>query len=668
MSLSCSSPPFFSVSLGGPRPWLWLVVFAAALVLGLTGPPPALGQPELEVRVSEYLTEVGQGLDLHVKGTVGGPWQGARARVELTGPARPSAGVDGRPVAGSLDVDLGDLSAGFDQSVSIPAELLPAPGAYRLTVTVTAAGDKSMTAAAWLGRVSPAPPSSELAAVWPLALGIQRDPEGVFVSRAIQDSVLPDARAAGSLYAFFSLVDRHPEWHLTLAVEPLLLTQMRDLADGFRERVDGQDQDVAGNDRTAGLAEQALVTFRQVAALDSVQVIPAPYATPHLPVLAREGWPDGLAQMQLGKSELQKDLELIKVPDGAYPPGLEITTDSLGFLSGASIDFALAAPEVREDLAEVPEDQEGPVRVRDADGNRITLLFVNKELRAATGPPWDAGLFFAALASELAGGKRGPFIVSPAQDYLPAPGHFLEEVAQTLQRNPWLHTRTLTEVLASHPPSRRPIFLTRYGGYVEGFVGQAFAERLRGARALVQDLLSATDSDRAPRDRLLLLLYQAQSRYWFLGGSDPRVANLGLAYLEAAEALVKEEFDKVDVAGDKSVIILGDDGEVPVAIVNRTGYPLEVDVHVEGKGLSIGGEAARRVTLGPQENILSFPVGVKGASGSVHVRVVAGITQLEDEFISVRAVSVRALLPWGLGLFVVFVVVAGLLVRRRSGA
>ena len=92
---------------------------------------------------------------------------------------------------------------------------------------------------------------------------------------------------------------------------------------------------------------------------------------------------------------------------------------------------------------------------------------------------------------------------------------------------------------------------------------------------------------------------------------------------------------------------------MPVAVVNRTGYPMQVDVELHGVGLQILGEPTKRVTLGQQENILSFPVRITSASGTVIVKVVAGTTMVDQETIAVRGISIRSTLPWIAGGLVV---------------
>jgi hypothetical protein len=532
---------------------------------------------------------------------------------------------------------------------------------------LTADGGKSREVRVWVGRVSALPPAIDLALVLPAAVGVRRDPAGVFVDDVVQTAAVPKASAPGSLYAYFDTAQRFPDFHFTLGVEPLLLEQLHAQEGGFTLSAGGKEEKVAKDSEAARNAAQAMVAFTSTAGRENVQIMPGPYALPDLTMIARDGWRDGLDQMLLGKKVVMTMLGLPDNPRGAYAPGLEMTTDSVGMFSSASMDYAVVAPDVARDLVETPTDLSQPVRARDRENGRLTLFFTDPQLRATLAAPWDANVFFATLAAELAADKKGPFVVAAADDYELPPADFLVALAEGVALSPWIHTRTLDELVAVQPPSSRPIFLSRYTGFSRGFVTQTYVDRLVATHAKVADFMGATTSDRAPLERLRLLLYTAESRYWMVRGADPAIANLGLSYLDAADAVVAGEFDKVDVAGDKSVIVMGEEGDVPVAVVNKTGYPLQVDVEVQGVGLRILGEARRRVTLGQQENILSFPVRVTGTSGTVVVKVLAGSTVVDQETIAVRAISIRSTLPWILGGVVLLGLAVGLVlwVRRR---
>lgn len=646
-----SSIPLVLFLLAGP------IVFVA----------PARAEPELHAEVGAFLSAVGAPVEVNLTSTLGGPWFGAVAVVEVRGPGSPMSGGREWPVAARVELPLGDREGELAAVLDLSPDDLPAPGAYLLTARVTAGGGKSMSAELWVGRVSNLPGSVDLAVMWPLAFGSHRDLQGAFVDDVVQRAVVPQADEEGSLFGLFKTIDEYPDWRMTLAIEPLLLAQIRDLADGFTTSPAADlTQETPAGDKTAAFAEQALVTLRDVASLDTVQVIPGPYALPALPVLAREGWDDGFEQMQLGKLELQSTLQLSAIPDAAYSPGLDITTDSLGAFSRASIDYVVARADVTRDLAEAPADRRRPVRVQGRENERLTLVLADEELRAALAPPWDIGRFAAALAATLAGGEAGgPLVAAPADEYAHPPAAYLRELGRLLASTPWIRTMTLEDVLGDTPPETRPIFLSRYGGYVEGYTARSHLDGLREAHAAVAALAGAADSDRAPLDSLRRLLFEAESRYWFVPGVDPAVANLGLSYVEAVARAVTEEFDKVDVAGDKSVIVVGDEGRVPVAVVNQTGYPLKVRIALAGDGIDFKDGAEMEVSLGLQETIFDVPVVLSKGRTVMTVVIEAGDLAVDTETIQVRSIAVGPVVAWAVAIVGLLVLIAWAMLRLR---
>ena len=649
------------------RPLRVLLLLAGVLVSWSASSASARAADLLTLVPAVPLSAVGAPLSMRVGGSVDGVWTNAHATLTVRGPGRPGGDVTKLATAGTVETDLGALGPVVAATIPIPADTLSQPGAYRAELRLTADGGKSSEAAVWVGRVSPLPPSVDLALVLPAAVGVHRDPEGNFVDDVVQAAAMPNAASPGSLYAYFDVAQRYPDFHFTLGVEPLLLEQLRSQADGFSTIAAGKKQQVAKGSEAARNATQALTAFKSVSAGDNLQILPGPYALPDLPMIARAGWRDGLDQMLLGRQLVQSVLGLPDSPRGAYAPGLEMITDSLSFFSDASVDYTVVASEVARDLVETPTDLSQPVRARDRDNGRLTLYFADPQLRAALAAPWDVNMFFAVLAAELAAGKKGPFVAAAADDYTLLPGDFLTALADGLALSPWIHTRTLAEVVTTTPPSSRPIFLSRYTGFSQGFVTQAYADRLVATHAHVADFLNATTSDRAPTDRLRLLMYSAEARYWLVRGPDPAIANLGLSYLDAADSIVKGEFAKINVAGNKSVLVMGEEGEVPVAIVNQTGYSLNVDLELQGVGLTVLSDTHKAVTLGQQENILSFPVRITGANGTLVVKVLAGATAVDQQTIAVRALSVRSVLPWIVGVLALLGLVVGFVVwmRRR---
>ena len=403
------------------RPLHLLLLLAGVLISWSAFSASAYAADPLTLAPAVPLSAVGAPLVMKVGGVVDGIWTATHATLTLKGPGRPGDDEAKLATAATVEAELGNVGPLVTATLTVPADKLTQPGAYFAVVHLTAQGGKSGKAAVWVGRVSALPPDIDLAFVLPVAVGVHRDPEGDFVDEVVQAAAVPKAAAPGSLYAYFDTAQRFPDLHMTLGVEPILLEQLRAQADGFTV-VDGdKKQQLTKDSEAARNATQALVAFESTAGRENVQIVPGPYAMPDLTMVARDGWPDGLDQMLLGKQVVQSVLGLPDSPRGAYAPGLEMTTDSLGLFSGASIDYTVVMPDVARDLVETPADLSHPVRARDRDNGRLTLLFADPRLRATLAAPWDANLFFAALAAELADGKTGPFVVAAADDYALAP-------------------------------------------------------------------------------------------------------------------------------------------------------------------------------------------------------------------------------------------------------
>ncbi|HZK49520.1 MAG TPA: hypothetical protein VFD74_07970, partial [Thermoleophilia bacterium] len=205
------------------------------------------------------VSAVGASLDLSLAISLDGPWIDASTVVEVRGPGSPMAGGAEWPVVARIERREGDLGSGeFGLDITLQPEDLPEPGAYLLSVDLIGADGKRLTTRSWCGRISNLPARVDLAVVLPVVSGIRRDPEGAFIDDLVQRAVVPEADQEGSLYGLFSAVEQNRDWHLTLGVEPLFLAQLRDLADGYRERIGGGAvREVPAGEGAARDAEQA---------------------------------------------------------------------------------------------------------------------------------------------------------------------------------------------------------------------------------------------------------------------------------------------------------------------------------------------------------------------------------------------------------------------------
>ena len=208
-------------------PYLSALLLAAAFVVL---PASAQAATPLSVSVNETLSSIAAPVEVRFRGALPSPVVDATVAVIVRGPGLPRTGTGNWPVAARVDQSLGAVAAGFDLSLSIPADSLKTPGAYEITVELTPLGGPTLTGWCWLGRLADPPAEVDLAMVWPITLGVHQDPDGAFVDGAIQSSLAAPPESPGSVFALLSLADALPTWHVTLAVDPAYLDQVLDLS------------------------------------------------------------------------------------------------------------------------------------------------------------------------------------------------------------------------------------------------------------------------------------------------------------------------------------------------------------------------------------------------------------------------------------------------------
>lgn len=656
--------------------------------------PPAWAAGSLIVDPGRLISLLDQWSPITISGEgVAQVYSGAGLTVRIEGPAalgqigddevRLPVAASWRMTASTVGPPSGGAPTGrFTFVVPPSARTLSVPGAYRVTVSV-GGGEVASSGVAWMGKVAPSETPLDLAFVWPAALGIHRDPAGVFIDRVLEtvseplpaevvpagpDPGAPPAAAGrAALTSLLGLSERFPGWRLTFAVEPVLLAQLRDMADGYRRAGDaGGIEDVGADEAPALNAAAALAGFAALGSGDAVEAAVMPYATPDLAVLAREGWRDGFEQLQLGKQEVGPALGLELPPVGAYSPGLGLTAGSLGEYGRASIDYVVVDGGLAAALEEPPAAGAVAVRARNFQADRVTLVFADGRLRDIMGPPWDAGVFFAGLAAVIAAGSPPALVVTPGAEYVIPPQAYLDTIGRELAAAPWISTTTLAGLLAAHPPEARPVVFAGDDVDSLGYIGDTLLAEIQASHALVGDLGAIADPARVPLETSRRLLYTAQSRWWYRIGATPREASTGLAYAIQAGAIARGELDKIAITQVGPPVVWGGRGTLRIDVENGTGYPVEVAMELSGGGAGPGADRDPAVTLQPGANVLTVEMEEATSPKSLTVRVLAGSSVLDEWTADIRFVTWRGIVPWVvLGLALIAAVVGGLSVTRR---
>jgi len=662
------------------------VVAVAALTVAMTllaalPASPAQAADTLAVEARPGLSLVGQSVTLRIQGEGAYPAVDSELAVRITGPAEPSqvGQADPRlPEAASFSAGIGpslpaETAAGggpesWTIPLIIPGDLPTLPGGYLVTVKLNSGGVVGATGSAWFGKVAPRALPLDVAFVLPVALGVHRDPTGTFFDQVLEQAAAPSNGSSSNLRAVTELSRRFPDWRFTVAIEPILLTQLRDMADGY-VRLDGSGapEEVSADDPAAKNAVEVLAAFKAMGGAETVEMAAGPYSGAALGALAAEGWRDGFDQIQLGKQELRQTLGLASVPVGAYSPDLDMTTESLAYYGQASIDHVVVDGQLAADLTEPLAEGAVAARVRDTDNDRVTLVFTSSSLHSLMVPPWDAGVFFAGLAAELALVPRDALVITPGGDFTVPPSSYLEAIGESLTGAPWVETQTLTSLLRAHVPDTRPVLLTRSASGAQGYIEGAMLASLRAAHAAVADLAAAADPAAGPVESARRLLYTAESRWWWHPQTSPEVASIGLSYAEQALTTAEGELDKVKFAGAAPTRIIGRRGTVTLSVDNGADYPLEVEVQLAGDGLTLPDGGSFAVELQPGGNEVPVEVVTAENPFRVDARLMAGASTLDQLSHSVRPVTVMTFLPWAVLAAVVVgaVTLAVLGIRRR---
>lgn len=568
----------------------------------------------------------------------------------------------------------------------VPLATLPSvPGAYRITVEVRSGDILVAVGGTWMGRVAARSAPLDLAFVWMAALGVHRSPDGSFFDAALEQActpgsatasgepaastgdaagdAVPEAEAAppasGNLPALLALPGRFPDWRFSLGIEPVLLTQLRDMADGYtRADESGAAVQVSADDPAAKNAAAVLAGLGGLAEKNAVEVAVSAYAGPDLGLLATQGWRDGFEQIQLGKQELVHTMGLPLPPSAAWSPGLDLTTNSLGDYGEASIDHVLVDAAVAAGLNEPVTKGTVAVRAHDDENDRVTLILADSDLRALMAYPWDPAVLFAGIAAVLASSDRDALVLTPDPDFALPPGVYLDAIGEELRKDPWIRTQTMASLLRAHSPGTRPVLLSRDPSPLSGYIAETIFSAVQSAHVLVDDLAAVADPASLPLETARRSLFLAESRWWSRPGVTPEEASAGLGYAVQAATVAKGELDKVRLGGTKNALILGHKGQVKLVAENGADYAVTIELRLDGQGLRFPQGDVVKVRLEAGGNEIAVPVVGTSSSRELSARLVAGTSLLDEGVMSLRFVALADVLPWaGLGAFVVLVVV-----------
>ena len=665
----------FSGALAG----LSLTIVATAVCLFLVQ-SPAFAAATLTVTSQEGISLVSASEALTVQGSagsVGAALADAQIVIHLSGPAAVDQMSESQPTlasAGTVTYVLdrvADLTTdgSLNTRIVIPSTTLQTPGAYLAEVELVVDQTIQASGSVWLGKVAVPPSNIDVACIWPLTLGIHRNTDGVFFDGVLEDAVAGGNGGTGAIAGLTALGKKFPAWRFSLAVEPVVLSQLRDMSDGYSRLDDaGAVQQVGADAEPAKNAAAALSSLKDLVAAQTRDVLVTPYAGPSMVVLANKGWRDGLEQVQLGKQVTQQILGLGGTLSGAYASDLDITTDSLASYGEASIDHVVVSSFVAADLTEALPAGAVTARARDRDNQRVTLVFADEQVQTlVAAAPWDISHFYAGLAAELASGPRDALVITPPPGSVVPPADYLQAVGEALQRFSWIRTVTIADLVRAHSPGTRPILLDRSSTASPGYIAQGMQASVAAAHQAVQDIADAAGSGRELVEKAQALLYTAESAWWSRPDTSPSVASVGLLYAERARTLAEAELGQITTSGFRSTGVTGRRGTVGLLVDNATTYPVKVEIRLEPEGLTLRGGNTLQVEVQPGRTQIPIEVTKTKGASRLQATLAAGTHTLGVASHSIRFVTVVTFIPWAAGAVVVIagLVAAVLMLRRR---
>lgn len=502
-----------------------------------------------------------------------------------------------------LDTDVpagGSAVVGLSSPVSDLASLATTTesGIYPLTITITDSGgftrlDDLTTQLIYLPVEVERP--LHIAPVWQLVDIPSRTIEG-YESEQGQASPAEEAVAeSGWLRGVADALTSRAGERSRLGIAPLprLLEEIDDLSDGYDRIIDGDVEEVPGSAPIARSAAATIETLRSVVARRGVQTVPVPYSLPDLPSLIE--LEDTTAQLNASEAVLEDVLGVAPGTGWVFPPSGRLDVATLEALRSAG---AAASTFVAPDVVDVPatDDQRNcqedfigithtcPVTLT-TPGGRTRAYVLDEGLQARFGAlvqtPRDRlalQRLFAETAmvwAELPGTSDRVITLSAPPLWHPPPW-ISRLFVRTLARAPWLQMVTPREGLhlgigavdrdlvpqadipASAPDADFTEEIDEAGDVVESFA------RMRPPVGLIQ---------RLRRDVLT-----AQSRLWW---GDAAALERGARFALDARAQAEDELAKITIGGRHDITLTSRTGDIPLSVLNDTGYPVNVKVTLE---------------------------------------------------------------------------------------
>ncbi len=471
-------------------------------------------------------------------------------------------------------------------------------GVYPAEVGLTTANRQTFIDRSFLVVIEPREPLL-VSVAWNLHQPERRLPTGVFIDNTLARLIENKPDKQGLLRQQLTILSEYPALKVNLAVSPILSEQLSTMADGYSVGDDKKKRTVTRNSEASQAAADWFSQLEKIRKSGQAQILTSPYGQAPLATFSDRDWADNISgQLDLAKEVSQEVLSLKRPPRGIYLPGLQIDKKTARQLSASRFQYTIAQTD-SSNTTSAPRPPQSFKNKR----RHLTIFSSDREITNWLQHAYHekAGQELIALLANraLAGPKDGIVVIAPDMAHWLPNGQLLQEVYSALSQTEWIKPVALNSVL------EKPSTPARLGK------ARAISVRDDSYQATQLDLVyndfrdfsMATSASNKLRRRIQRQFYTSQSLD-YLGDVDEQAPSIGQIYADDIRKTVNEEFSKVSLTTPTNITFSTRAGKIPIAIVNRTGYPIKAKLFLSGKDFLFSDDK-KSVSLMPKENLFS---------------------------------------------------------------
>lgn len=476
------------------------------------------------------------------------------------------------------------------------------------------------------------------------------DATGTLTDPSFQAAIAPNGALRAPLEAMATTVaGRSPHGSLDLVIDPLLISQCHDLADGYRT-ADGTE--VSADDARARAANRYLSLLSEVTADQAnVETVATPYANPLLPAMLAD-YPTGdlepelLAETSAGATVVA-GVGATPVATVARPGGGQLSDTALDWLAGTGTQVVLADAHTVERVSSDTTLSVAPGVPMSTDAGDLTLLEPDPDVqtlfsqttlladpvRAAQVVLGQLSLIWKQRPVPSEPTVRGVAVAPPSN----LPPQMWGPLLSRLTRAPFLAPVTATAMVATANPSNPNTEQPLSNPSAAAFSPEYAAQIQRGNdRSDAYGSMIVGSPDLATEVR----------RKLFVSTASPYVADpaSGEQWLTAVDDATQPAFDAATPQVNPEITFTSREGTIPMVMGDPGPTPLQVTIKLSSKGdLTFPDGDTQNITIERAGQVVSFRV-VANTSGQSPIEIVTRAPNgrpVGRKIVSVRSTAVN---------------------------